>query len=118
MNRGRRNPLRWKKITEIPRESFLGSLSVVDQEITLFEDSISENIKMWDKSITDYEVILASRDAQIYQDIMARPGGYEHKIDAGGRNFSGGQRQRFEIARVLAGDPTIVILDEATSAPC
>ena len=105
-----------KKITEIPRESFSGSLSVVDQEITLFEDSISENIKMWDKSITDYEVILASRDAQIYQDIMARPGGYEHKIDAGGRNFSGGQRQRFEIARVLAGDPTIVILDEATSA--
>ena len=105
-----------KKITEIPRESFLGSLSVVDQEITLFEDSISENIKMWDKSITDYEVILSSRDAQIYQDIMARPGGYEHKIDAGGRNFSGGQRQRFEIARVLAGDPTIVILDEATSA--
>ena len=105
-----------KKITEIPRESFLGSLSVVDQEITLFEDSISENIKMWDKSITDYEVILASRDAQIYQDIMVRPGGYEHKIDAGGRNFSGGQRQRFEIARVLAGDPTIVILDEATSA--
>ena len=67
---GGRNPLRWKKITEIPRESFLGSLSVVDQEITLFEDSISENIKMWDKSITDYEVILASRDAQIYQDIM------------------------------------------------
>ena len=103
-----------KKITEIPRESFSGSLSVVDQEITLFEDSISENIKMWDKSITDYEVILASRDAQIYQDIMARTGGYEHKIDAGGRNFSGGQR--FEIARVLAGDPTIVILDEATSA--
>ena len=105
-----------KKITEIPRESFSGSLSVVDQEITLFEDSISENIKMWDKSITYYEVILVSRDAQIYQDIMARPGGYEHKIDAGGRNFSGGQRQRFEIARVLAGDPTIVILDEATSA--
>ena len=105
-----------KKINEIPRASFSGSLAIVDQEITLFEDSISENIKMWDKSITDYEVILASRDAQIYQDIMAHPEGYEHKIDAGGRNFSGGQCQRFEIARVLAGDPTIVILDEATSA--
>ena len=105
-----------KKINEIPRASFSGSLAIVDQEITLFEDSISENIKMWDKSIADYEVILASRDAQIYQDIMDRPEGYEHKIDAGGRNFSGGQCQRFEIARVLAGDPTIVILDEATSA--
>lgn len=105
-----------KKKSEIPKESFSGSLSVVDQEITLFEDSISENIKMWDKSITDYEVILAARDAQIHQDIMVRPGGYEHQIDSGGRNFSGGQRQRFEIARVLAGDPTIVILDEATSA--
>lgn len=105
-----------KKRSEIPKESFSGSLSVVDQDITLFQDSISENIKMWDKSITDYEVILAARDAQIHQDIMARPGGYEHQIDSGGRNFSGGQRQRFEIARVLAGDPTIVILDEATSA--
>ena len=105
-----------KKINEIPRASFSGSLAIVDQEITLFEDSIAENIKMWDKSIADYEVILASRDAQIYQDIMDRPEGYEHKIDAGGRNFSGGQCQRFEIARVLAGDPTIVILDEATSA--
>lgn len=105
-----------KKKSEIPKESFSGSLSIVDQDITLFEDSISENIKMWDKSITDYEVILAARDAQIHQDIMARPGGYDHQIDSGGRNFSGGQRQRFEIARVLAGDPTIVILDEATSA--
>lgn len=105
-----------KKRSEVPKESFSGSLSVVDQDITLFEDSISENIKMWDQSITDYEVILAARDAQIHQDIMERPGGYEYQIDSGGRNFSGGQRQRFEIARVLAGDPTIVILDEATSA--
>lgn len=105
-----------KPINEIPREIFTGSLSVVDQDITMFEDSIANNIKMWDKAIADYEMIMAARDAQIHQDIMMRPGGYNYQISSGGRNFSGGQRQRFEIARVLAGDPTIAILDEATSA--
>lgn len=105
-----------KRREEIPAEVFTGSLSVVDQDITLFEDSIANNLKMWDKNIEDYEMIMAARDAQIHQDIMQRPGGYEHKVRSGGRNFSGGQCQRFEIARVLAGDPTIAILDEATSA--
>ena len=105
-----------KKATEIDRSIFTGSLAVVDQDIILFEDSIKENIKMWDSSIEDFEVILASRDAQIHDDIMERPGGYQYKIIEGGKDFSGGQRQRLEIARVLAQDPTIIILDEATSA--
>lgn len=105
-----------KQLTDINRDVFTGSLAVVDQEITLFEDSISDNIKMWDKSVEDFEMIMAARDAQMHEEIMQREGGYNYKIAEGGKDFSGGQRQRLEIARVLAKDPTIVILDEATSA--
>jgi NHLM bacteriocin system ABC transporter peptidase/ATP-binding protein len=101
---------------DIDRSVFTGSLAVVDQDIIMFEDSISSNIRMWDESIKDFEVITAARDAQIHDDIMARDGGYEYRMIEGGKDFSGGQRQRMEIARVLAQDPTIVILDEATSA--
>lgn len=105
-----------KPIKEIDRNIFTGSLAVVDQEITLFEDTIQNNIKMWDTSIEDYEMILASRDASIHEDVMQRDGGYQYKMLEGGKDFSGGQRQRMEIARVLAQDPTIIIMDEATSA--
>ena len=105
-----------KPISEIDRNVFTGSLAVVDQDITLFEDSIANNIRMWDTSIEDYEMILASRDASLHEDIMQRDGGYSYKMLEGGKDFSGGQRQRMEIARVLAQDPTIIIMDEATSA--
>ncbi len=103
-------------ISQISHSVFTGSLAVVDQDITIFEDTIENNIKMWDKSIEDFEMIMAARDAQIHEDIMQRENGYQYRLIEGGKDFSGGQRQRLEIARVLAQDPTIIILDEATSA--
>ena len=105
-----------KKRLDIPRLIMTGSIAVVDQDITLFEGTIADNIKMWDEAVNDFEMILAARDAQLHEDIMTREGGYNYKMSSGGRDFSGGQRQRLEIARVLAQDPSIIILDEATSA--
>lgn len=102
--------------SDIDRSVFTGSFAVVDQDIIMFEDTISANIRMWDTTIKDFEVILAARDAQIHNDIIQRENGYDHKMIEGGNDFSGGQKQRMEIARVLAQDPTIVVLDEATSA--
>ncbi len=105
-----------KPIGQIDRNVFTGSVAVVDQDIIMFEDTIANNIRMWDNSIEDFEIIMAARDAQIHEDIMQREGGYQYKITEGGKDFSGGQRQRMEIARVLAQDPTMIIMDEATSA--
>ena len=103
-------------IADIPRPVLRGSLAVVDQDIVTFDDSVSDNVKLWDGSIEDYEVILACRDASIHDVVVSREGGYGSRILPGGRNFSGGQLQRLEIARVLAQDPTVIVLDEATSA--
>ena len=105
-----------KRIEEIDHEIFTSSIAVVDQDITLYEDTIMNNLKMWDESIEDYEVKMACNDAQIHKAIMEREGGYNAPVLEGGKNFSGGEKQRLEIARSLAMDPSVIILDEATSA--
>ncbi len=101
---------------EVPHPVLTSSMSMVDQDISLFGGSVSDNLTLWDTTIPEAKIVRAARDAAIHDDIAARPGGYESVVEEAGENFSGGQRQRLEIARAFVGDPTLVIFDEATSA--
>ncbi len=99
-----------------PAQALAHRLAYVRQDVVLFAGSVRENLTLWDPTIPEADMIQAAKDAQIHALIASRPGGYDALIAEGGNNFSGGERQRIEIARALATNPALIILDEATSA--
>lgn len=104
-----------KPIPQTSRMTLTNSIGVVGQDVTLFEGTIADNIRMWDESISNEAIVHAAKCAQLHDEIAMMPNTYDSLVETGGQNFSSGQRQRLEIAAALAKQPTILIMDEATA---
>ncbi len=105
-----------RKRTEIPRAVLNNSIGLVDQDVVLFGGTVRENLTLWDETVSGLDMVRSCRDAALHDDVVQRADGYQSQVAEGGRNYSGGQRQRMEIARALVWNPSILVLDEATSA--
>ena len=103
-------------IRNVTQESLHQSIGVVQQEVFLFADTIGNNIRYGKPNATMEEIIEAAKRAEIYDDIMAMPDGFNTYVGERGTLLSGGQKQRVSIARIFLKNPPILILDEATSA--
>jgi ATP-binding cassette subfamily B protein len=103
-------------IRDLGLKSLRSRIGIVQQEVFLFAGSIKENIRYGRIGATDEEILQAAKQAEIHEDIMKLPQGYETLVGERGIKLSGGQKQRVSIARVFLKNPPVLILDEATSA--
>ena len=103
-------------VKEFPLKQLRSRIGIVAQKTGLFSGSVRENMQMGDKTIDDERIIAALKAAQAYDFISAKPEFLDANVAAGGKNFSGGQRQRLTIARALAKNPKLLILDDSSSA--
>ena len=105
-----------RDVRKLTQSSLRRSIGIVQQDVFLFADTIRENIRYGRPGASDEEVERAARQAEIYDDIMAMPDGFDTYVGERGALLSGGQKQRVSIARIFLKNPPILILDEATSA--
>ena len=105
-----------KDIRTVTQQSIHQNIGIVQQDVFLFADTIFENIRYGKPDATEEEVVEAAKRAEIYEDILAMPEGFQTYVGERGTLLSGGQKQRVAIARVFLKNPPVLILDEATSA--